>query len=175
MRFAVAFDLRHLHNRLITHAGFGIGRVKRCAGKSYGVKHQPVRAIGIMRHGDGIDTLGAQRVHPRPEIFWIGRHNAAERQHRRLVAPEKHIAMQVLTLRPRCIFITDERRETARLIIFIGRRNDSLPCRFHHIFVNQIIRLAFRQLVQARENLLKGEQPLPRCFGFADFQRERVF
>ena len=64
--FAIAFYLRHFHNRLIAHTGFGIIRIHRAAVPFFGHEHQAVGTVGIMRHGNCIHAFAAQAVHPCP-------------------------------------------------------------------------------------------------------------
>ena len=99
---AVALDLGHLHNRLVTDARLGVGRVHRPPVTGLGREHETIAQIAVVR--DGEDLTARQLlvpVHVLPEGLRILAVEGGERNdllHAVDAVAENDGAMQVVAL-----------------------------------------------------------------------------
>ena len=112
-----ALDLGDLRQRLVAHPELGIGLVHRRAVALGGLEHQPVAAVGIVRDGQHVGTLGAPGVHGLPEVLRVVRHHRGVGQLRDLGGAEDHVAVQVPAIRGGGVLVRHEGGEPARVVV----------------------------------------------------------
>ena len=147
MGLAVALDLGPFVERLPLAALFDIGLVDRLAGiLRLDREHQPVGEIAVMRDGKrGPAGLALVAFQPGIEIERVGRADRRLRDHRydlqraRRAVTQKHVAVQVVALDERGPFIADDRREPARLVVFLRGLD--------HLFPHGIVDLRPRRVI----------------------------
>jgi len=130
MCLAVTLDLGHFNE------GFQVGPQggellgEPFAGVRLHGKHQAVGQVAVVRNGQYVRPGPFFKLVQRfPEIFRILAVELREWQrlvgHRR-VAAEEHVAVKVEAA-PRGVFIADDRREAARLVVSVSKRGVFLP------------------------------------------------
>ena len=131
MGLAVAFDLRHLHDRLVTDARFGVGRVHRPPVTGLGREHETIAQIAVVR--DGEDLAAGQllvSVHVLPEGLRILAVEGGKRNdllHAVDAVAENDGAMEVVALGRRCPFKAVQRGENAGIVEFLDRLGGLRP------------------------------------------------